>query len=137
VAKLGSQFASYPENIFTGSGTLPNQKLSIGFRNATQLSVSNQSDTLNVSMLTPVDQYKLYTIRYSENGGYQVWVNGEIDPTASDPSMTGKLTSFLGTRLGSNNGNTVYLAEFKAYATAVTDLQRKSLDKALLVKYGL
>jgi hypothetical protein len=51
--------------------------------------------------------------------------------------MTDDLTSFLGTRLGSNNGNTVYLAEFKAYAAAVTDLQRKSLDKALLVKYGL
>lgn len=137
VAKLGTQFANYPENVFTGSGTLAGQKLTLGFRNATQLSVSNQSDTLNVSMLTPVDQYKLYTVRFSESGGYQVWVNGEIDPTASDPGMTDKLTSFLGTRLGSNNGNTVYLAEFKAYATAVTDLQRKSLDKALLIKYGL
>ena len=137
VARLGSLFATYPENILSGTGTLPGQNVTVGFRNANQVSVSNLFDTLNVTVSTPVDQFKLYTVRFSQTDGCQVYVNGSLIPTAALPSMNQRLTGFLGARLGSNNGNSVYIAEFKAYGTAVSDLQLKALDKALLVKYGL
>jgi hypothetical protein len=84
-----------------------------------------------------VDQYKLYTIRFSQAEGLKVFIDGSLVPIASDASMTQALTSFLGTRIGSRNGNALYIAEFKAYGTAVSELQRKSLDKALIVRYGL
>lgn len=137
VAKLGSVYSTYPENILSGTGTVPGQNLTVGYRNASQVSASNGYDTLNVALPTSVDQFQLYTIRFSQIDGFQVYVNGDLTPTAELPAMNQPLTAFLGARLGSNNGNSVYLAEFKVYGTAVSDIQRKALDKALLVKYGL
>lgn len=136
VARLESPFASYPEFLLAGSGATPGSGLFIGYRNSNQITVSDRRDTLNTAS-PPVDQYNLYTIRFSRSDGLLVYINGSLTPNASDPSMTQALSSFLGARLGSNNGNPLYIAEFKAYGTAVSELQRKSLDKALLVKYGL
>lgn len=137
VARLESQFASYPEFLLTGSGTNPGSNLRLGFRTSNQLTVSNLFDTVNVPMQTPVDEFKLYTIRFSQKDGVTVYVNGSLDALAAEPTMKQPLVSFLGTRLGSAQGNPLQIAEFKAYGTAVSELQRKSLDKDLLIKYGL
>lgn len=137
VAALESQFSTYPEFFLFGSGATAGTNLLLGFRNSSQLTVSNQYDTLNVPTVAAVDQYKLYTIRFSQAEGLKVFIDGSLVPIASDASMTQALTSFLGTRIGSRNGNALYIAEFKAYGTAVSELQRKSLDKALIVRYGL
>jgi hypothetical protein len=137
VGRLESQFSTYPEMFFFGSGTSPGSSLKVGFRNSSQLTLSNHYDTLNVATTTPVDSYKLYTIRFSQTNGMEVFENGSLLPNAKDAGMNQPLSSFLGARIGSQNGNALYLAEVKAYGTAVSELQRQSLDKALLVKYGL
>ena len=137
VARLATQFSNYPEYFLYGSGVSSGTNLEIGFRNSNQLLLTDIRDTLNVSVATPVDQYKLYTIRFSQSEGVDVYINGELTPSGSDPTATQALNAFLGARIGSKNGNGVYLAELKAYGSAVTALQRKSLDKKLLIKYGL
>ncbi|MBU0983391.1 MAG: thiol-activated cytolysin family protein, partial [candidate division Zixibacteria bacterium] len=137
VAKLESQFANYPEYLMFGSGTNPSSTFDIGFRNSNQLTVTNHHDTLNVSSVVAVDQFKLYTIRFSQANGLEVFIDGDLTPTGANSAITQRLTSFLGARIGSKNGNPLMIAEFKAYGAAVSELQRKSLDKALLVKYGL
>jgi hypothetical protein len=137
VGRLESQFSTYPEMFFFGSGNVPGSNFKIGFRNSNQLTLSNHYDTLNVATTTPVDTYKLYTIRFSRINGLEVFENGSLTPKAKDVGMNQALSSFLGARIGSQNGNALYLAEIKAYGAAVSELQRQSLDKALLVKYGL
>ncbi|MGH8014866.1 MAG: thiol-activated cytolysin family protein, partial [Candidatus Zixiibacteriota bacterium] len=137
VGRLESQFSTYPEMFFFGSGTTPGSNFKVGFRNSNQLTISNHFDTLNVATTTPVDSYKLYTIRFSRINGLEVFENGSLTPKARDAGMNQALSSFLGARIGTQNGNALYLAEIKAYGTAVSELQRQSLDKALLVKYGL
>lgn len=137
VARLASQFSNYPEFFFYGSGVSSGTNLKLGFRNSSQFMLTDIRDTLNVSLATPVDEYKLYTIRFSHSAGVEVYVNGEQLPSGSDPSATQALNAFLGTRIGSKNGNGVYVAEMKAYGSAVSAIQRKSLDKKLLIKYGL
>jgi len=137
VGRLESQYSTYPEMFFFGSGNTPGSSFKVGFRNSNQLTLSNHYDTLNVSTTTPVDSYKLYTIRFSRANGLEVFENGSLTPKAKDAAMNQALSSFLGARIGSQYGNALYLAEVKAYGTAVSELQRQSLDKALLVKYGL
>lgn len=137
VARLESQFSNYPEWLLFGQSVAPRAGFRVGFKNSNQVSATNHQDTLNVTTVTSVDQFKLYTIRFSRTGGLDVFVNGSLTAVASDPTMTSSLTSFLGARIGSANGNSVYIAEMKAYGSAVSELQRQSLDKALLIKYGL
>ena len=137
VAKLQTQFGSYPEQFFYGSGASPGSSFNVGFRNNKQIQATNIGDTLNASMTTAVDNFKLYTIRFSRTNGLDIFVNGSLTPKASNPSITTALNAFLGARIGTRNGEGVYIAEFKAYGQAVTELQRQSLDKKLLIKYGL
>lgn len=137
VARMASEFSNYPEMFLFGSGTAPGSNLTLGFRNSGQFMATNISDTVTASLPTSVSEFKLYTVRFSEANGVEVFVNGELSPSASNPDFNEALVAFLGARIGARSGEALYLAEFKAYGTAVSDLQRKSLDKALLIKYGL
>ncbi len=137
VGRMASQFSNYPELFLYGSGASSGSSLELGFRNSNQFLLTDIRDTLNVSLATPVDGYKLYTIRFSQTKGVEVFVNGQLTPSASNSATTQALNAFLGARIGSKNGNSLYIAEIKAYGSAVTELQRKSLDKKLLIKYGL
>ncbi|HSG99112.1 MAG TPA: thiol-activated cytolysin family protein, partial [candidate division Zixibacteria bacterium] len=85
VARMASEFSAYPEMLLFGSGATPGAGLTLGFRNSSQFMASNFTDTVTASLASNVAEFKLYTVRFSQTNGTEIFVNGELTPSASDP----------------------------------------------------
>ena len=137
VVKLESTNISYPEMFMFGSSTQMYQNLLLGFRDNSRLTQSHQLYKIDVSTPADFTAFNVYTFRFSQTEGMEVYVNGQLTPSGSDNTKTESLSAYLGARFGSQNGNAVQIAEIRAYGIAVNSEQRKYVVDQLLTKYSL
>jgi hypothetical protein len=137
VVRLPSLAISYPEMFLFGTGTSQLTSLSVGFRDNIRWTMSHQNYTLDAVSPATLDLWNVVTIRFSQSDGMSIYVNNDPTPAGTDMSKTSSLISYLGARLGSQNGNQVLMAEIRAYAHAVTQAEREVIVSSLLTKYSL
>lgn len=137
VVKLEDITTNYPAMFMYGSGSAQLSNLEIGFRDDSRVTMSHKNYDLNGSVGNPINEFNLYTFVFSKEDGMKIYVNGSPTPAAVDASRADPLGSYLDAQIGSKTGTPIYIAEIKAYGSAVSDLQRRSLDDKLMAKYGL
>jgi len=128
-----------------GSSREAGRTLEIGYEGDNTVFVSHGGDLRLTAPTAGPSQaaYQLFTFRFSRTEGMQVYVNGAL--AASDPSLTGPITSFSGATLGSGDeqGYTydleraVQLSEFKVFGEALDPVERKKQEDALRIRYSL
>ncbi len=137
VVRLPSLAISYPEMFLFGTGTNQLTSLSAGFRDNIRFTMSHQNYTMDAVSPASLDLWNVVTIRFSQSEGMSIWVNNDPTPAGTDAGKTNALISYLGARLGSQNGSPLLMAEIRAYAHAVTQDEREVIISSLLTKYAL
>ena len=86
--------------------------------------------------------YRLYTLRFSQTEGMQVYVNGQM--VASDPDFRQPLSSFVGARFGigpvvyrGGEDNSMDFLEMRVFATAASEAQRGAIEQEIRNRYVL
>ncbi len=137
VVKLENISISYPEMFMFGSSNLLYQNLSIGFRDNTRLTLSHQLYKLDANTTTDFSKFNVFSFVFSQTDGMSIYVNGEQVASGLDNNKNMPITSYLGARIGSQNGNALQIAEIRSYGITVNNEQRKYVVDQLLTKYAL
>ncbi len=137
VARLTSSAVSYPEFFLWGTSAGDDRNLQLGWRDPNRVTMDHQGQRLDATTGLNHTQFSVYTFRFSQMDGMQIWVNGLQVPVGEDGDLNTALLDFLGARVGSRNGATVDIAEIKAYGEAIDVIQREYLIGLLLTKYSL
>ena len=133
-----------PVDFLYGESTQAGRGLRLGFTSNTGVYMSHGDGyTLSADMGVPSQAFRLYTFRYSQTEGMSIYVDGA--KVAEDRSLTLPLSSFSGATLGGRDGSyqginpliTLNFAEFRCFGIAATEAQRASIEREMLVKYGL
>lgn len=120
--------------------------LRIGFPDANTISVSHGEglDLAAPTLNTVAGRYQVFTIRFSQEEGLSIYVNGLLQ--GSDPSIRTPLELFSGARIGvadinGNSGGVGYgttdMLDLQIYGMAVTETQRLYVEDSLMSRYGI
>ena len=137
VVKLENTSISYPEMFMFGSSNIQYQNLLLGFRDNVKMTMSHQLYKLDANSPADFANFNVYSFIFSQTDGMSIYINGTQVAAGIDASKTQPLTSYLGARIGSQNGNALQMAEIRAYGIAVNSEQRKYVIDKLLTKYAL
>lgn len=126
-----------------GTTRMPDRMLRAGFHQPQdplldpyQFGFDHFGDGLVTDRIPYPEQFHLYTLVFGQDRGMSIYIDGQL--AASDRLLVEPLIDFLGARVGNLDrvpDATVTIAELMAYATALTDEQRRYLEDNLMRKY--
>jgi hypothetical protein len=137
VARLANLYASYPAYILFGSSDQDLRNLKVGFADDSRLTMSTGNQRLDATAGVPLDQFAVYTFRFSQEDGMSIYVNLDSSPAASAASYTTPLLSYTDAHIGTSGNAVIEIAEIKAYGIAFHDAQREWAAEQLMIKYRL
>jgi hypothetical protein len=137
VARLANLQASYPAHFMFGSSDQDLRTLEVGFADDTRLTMSTGDQRLDATVGVPLDQFNVYTFRFSREDGMAIYVNLDSSPSAVAPSYTSPLLSYINASIGTRGNAVIEIAEIKAYGIAFNDAQREWVAEQLMIKYRL
>jgi hypothetical protein len=133
----------YGFNFLGGSTRMPARMLRAGFLprgdpllDPYEFGFDHFDDGLVTDRVPYPEQFHLYTMVFGRDRGMSIYIDGQL--ATSDRYLVEPLVDFLGARLGNIDrvpDASVTIAEFMAYAAALSDEQRRYLEDNLMRKY--
>ena len=137
VARLSSTQGDYPAHFMFGTASQDRSNLRVGFADDTRLTMTTGSQRLDGNAGVPLDEFNVYTFRFSQEDGMEIFVNLGTTPVARATQYVDPLDSYLGARIGTNTGTALEITEIKAYGIAFHEAQRRYVAEKLMYKYGI
>ncbi len=113
------------------------RQLHTGYRDENTFTLDHYAHWLNVNT-TNLGEFQLFTLVFDVQDGMSIYENGIF--RGNDPNKTEPLQSNNGASLGLFNGTDVdpgYIAEIRAYGTALDDEDRNVIEEIMMRKYAL
>ena len=129
-----------PSYFFAGTNGITNNNLHIGYRDTDTITHAHYLNDLdyNISAYTiPIP--RIHTFMFSTSAGKKYWMNGGVNPDASNASQTTALESYVGAALG-RYSPTYYngdIAEVIIFTRALKIEERQSVENYLSKKYAI
>jgi len=133
--RLRDNSPTFPAYFIFGESDLDRKRLELGFRSPTRMTMTTGSQQLDALVAVPLDEFNVYTFRFSQTEGMSIFVNLDREPVAEDVLLTDHLQSFLRASLGSSNGTDLQIADLRAYGFATDPTQRLCMVKEMLNYY--
>ena len=134
--RLRDNSPTFPAYFIFGDRTEDRYRLELGFRSPTRMTMTTGDQQLDAVVAVPLDEFNVYTFRFSRDAGMSIYVNLDIEPAAVDPALTARLLGFMGASVGSCNGTELQIADLRAFGFAVNPAQRLCLVKEMFNYYG-
>ena len=124
-----------------GNDARPYRMLHSGYRDENTFTLDHYEQWLNISTRNLGD-YQLFTLTFDVQKGMSIYENGIM--RGSDPNLIQALQSNDGASFGlkyywggSGGSHEGFIAELRAYGTALKDEDRQIIEELLMRKYGL
>jgi hypothetical protein len=137
VGRLANLQASYPAHFMFGTAAQDHRNLKIGFADDSRVTMSTGSQRLDATAGVPLNQFNVYTFRFSQEDGMAIYVNLDEIPAAEAPTYTIPLLSYVDAHIGTSGNAAIEIAEIRSYGIALHDAQRAWLAEQLMIKYRL
>lgn len=147
-----------PNYFLTGVGDGEYDNLSVGFYGEQLIFGHDNTHRMTIDLtFNPIYRLHVYVFRFSQVDGMAIYVDGNPEPVAIDSTLTHPLDMYPSPKIGSSasfpvfqthplisidfcmgyGGGGMIIMDFKAYGTAISDIQRMNETNRLLTKHSL